>query len=84
MKLKSKDDIIKQQEELIKKLQSQPNTQDQCLQAQIAEPQLTNRRAKILVENEHLRRQVVKMEKKLEHHKNKENKFLYFLFHLQN
>ena len=40
--------------------------------------------ADILVENEQLKRKIKKSEKKIEYHKNKENKFLFFLFSLQN
>jgi hypothetical protein len=38
----------------------------------------------LLVENESLKRQITKLEKRLHYHKNKENKFLFFLFTLQN
>lgn len=31
-----------------------------------------------------MKRKLKKMDKKIEHHKNKENKFLFFLFSLQN
>ena len=40
--------------------------------------------ADLLVETEQLKRKLKKAEKKIEYHKNKENKFLFFLFSLQN
>jgi len=43
-------------------------------------PEITDRTADIMVENEQLQRQMKRMEKKIEYHKNKENKFLFFLF----
>ena len=45
---------------------------------------ITDRKADLLVEVESLRRRLSKMEKKIQYHKNKENKFLFFLFTLQN
>lgn len=47
-------------------------------------PPLTKRKADLLIENEQLKRTVQKYEKRLDYHKNKENKFLFFLFSLQN
>lgn len=49
-----------------------------------AEDLITDRKADLLVEIESLRRRLSKMEKRIEYHKNKENKFLFFLFTLQN
>lgn len=40
--------------------------------------------ADMIVENEHLKKKLKKADKKMEYHKNKENKFLFFLFSLQN
>lgn len=37
-----------------------------------------------MIDNESLKRQINKLEKRLAYHKNKENKFLFFLFTLQN
>lgn len=45
---------------------------------------ITDRKADLLVEIESLRRRLSKMEKRIVYHKNKENKFLFFLFTLQN
>ena len=45
---------------------------------------ITDRKADLLVEIESLRRRLSKMEKRIQYHKNKENKFLFFLFTLQN
>lgn len=45
---------------------------------------ITERKADLLVEIESLKRRLSKMEKKIQYHKNKENKFLFFLFTLQN
>lgn len=47
-----------------------------------AEDIITDRKADLLVEVESLRRRMSKMEKKIQYHKNKENKFLFFLFTL--
>jgi len=49
-----------------------------------AEDIITDRKADLLVEVESLRRRLSKMDKKIQYHKNKENKFLFFLFTLQN
>lgn len=38
----------------------------------------------ILIQNDNMERKIKKMQKKIEYHKNKENKFLFFLFSLQN
>lgn len=46
--------------------------------------EITNRKAEILIDNESLRRQVARLEQRMQYHKNKENKFLFFLFSLQN
>ena len=45
---------------------------------------ITDRKADLLVEIESLKRRLSKMEKRIHYHKNKENKFLFFLFTLQN
>ena len=45
---------------------------------------ITDRKADLLVEIESLKRRLSKMEKRIAYHKNKENKFLFFLFTLQN
>lgn len=47
-------------------------------------PIITDRKADLMVDNEQMRRQVKRLQKKIEYHKNKENKFLFFLFSLQN
>ena len=54
------------------------------MQANIQEEVITERKADLLVEIESLKRRLTKMEKKIQYHKNKENKFLFFLFTLQN
>jgi cell division septum initiation protein DivIVA len=46
------------------------------------EDMITDRKADLLVEVESLKRRISKMEKKIQYHKNKENKFLFFLFTL--
>ena len=43
---------------------------------------ITDRKADLLVEIESLKRRLSKMEKRIHYHKNKENKFLFFLFTL--
>jgi hypothetical protein len=43
---------------------------------------ITDRKADLLVEIESLKRRLSKMEKRIVYHKNKENKFLFFLFTL--
>jgi len=43
---------------------------------------ITERKADLLVEIESLKRRLGKMEKRISLHKNKENKFLFFLFTL--
>ena len=45
---------------------------------------ITDRKADLMVEVESLKRRISKMDKKIAYHKNKENKFLFFLFTLQN
>ena len=45
---------------------------------------ITDRKADLLVEIESLKRRLSKMDKRIAYHKNKENKFLFFLFTLQN
>ena len=45
---------------------------------------ITDRKADLLVEIDSLKRRLSKMEKRIQYHKNKENKFLFFLFTLQN
>ena len=43
---------------------------------------ITDRKADLLVEIESLKRRLSKMDKRIAYHKNKENKFLFFLFTL--
>lgn len=52
--------------------------------SQSDENMITDRKADLLVEIESLKRRLSKMEKRIQYHKNKENKFLFFLFTLQN
>jgi hypothetical protein len=53
-------------------------------QKHFAEDIITDRKADLLIEIESLQRRLKRMETKIEYHKNKENKFLFFLFTLQN
>lgn len=45
---------------------------------------MSESRADMFVDNECQKRKIKKLEKRIEYHKNKENKFLFFLFSLQN
>ena len=45
-------------------------------------PPLTKRKTDLLIENEQLKRTLAKYERRIDYHKNKENKFLFFLFSL--
>ena len=83
---------IEEQNETIDKLKvsSLKKKFDMATQTTEAKPFATNidiitdRKADLLVEIESLKRRLSKMDKRIAYHKNKENKFLFFLFTLQN
>ena len=61
-----------------KKSEAETQTANKC------EIGMSDSVADMLVENESLKRKLKKADKKIEYHKNKESKFLFFLFTLQN
>lgn len=71
-------------EQFKQKRKCEASTQTNGQQTFMQEDMITDRKADLLVEVESLKRRLSKMEKKIQYHKNKENKFLFFLFTLQN
>ncbi|CDW91253.1 UNKNOWN [Stylonychia lemnae] len=90
-----KNDTIQHQEQIISLLKQEVKKDDASTQANfemaVQTPKITERKTELLIENEQLKimndriqKKLNRMQTKLDYHKNKENKFLYFLYSLQN